>query len=300
MPLLSPLSGSERVELIDLIPVNRIIDAYRKNFQLDVKRYFADHHQVRVFRCHDTGYRFYYPFTLIGDTAFGTSVQRFAWLADHPRWELTESLRLIAPTDKVLEIEPRSGHFIKQLAALGIEVHGLAQQEATAQALQAQGLKVHHGSLSEFAEQRPGHFDLVCVFHVLATLASVKDFVRAALHALRRGGRLLLCVPNNHGFLGKAEDDALNLPPHTMGLWDEHSLRAIAWVFPELNVERIVVQPLQPEQENQYYKTYVGTVNNRWAGRLFSSLTFPLAKPLIRARANRIRGRLVLAVYTKD
>jgi SAM-dependent methyltransferase len=288
------------VELIDLIPVSKIIGAYRKSHQIEVNPYFAELHHVRVFRCHDTGYKFYYPFTLMGGEEFGASTQRFAWLADHPRWELAESLSLIAPTDKVLEIEPRSGHFVKKLAMLGIEAHGLAQQAAAAQALQAQGLRAHHGRLDEFAERWAGQFDVVCAFRVLETLTSVKDFVRSALRALRRGGRLLLCVPNNHGFLGKAEDDAINLPPHTMGLWDEHSLRAVAWVFPELNVEKIVVQPLQPEQEKQYYKTYVEVVNSRWPGRLFSSLTFPLAKPLIRARASRIRGRLVLAVYTKE
>jgi SAM-dependent methyltransferase len=295
MSPVSPLTGSDRLELIDLIPVEKLIALYRNNYQIDVSQIFTGIHQVRVFRCQDTGYRFYYPFQLAGDASFQAQFARFGWLANRPNWEYEASLAYIQPTDRVLEIGAKHGHFIKLLTEKGIAAQGLASGGAAP----APGQSILTEDIDTHAAQHPEAYDVVCAFQVLANLSSVKDFIRPALKVLRKGGRLLLGVPNNHGYLGRATDDPLNMPPHTMGLWDEHALRAVAWVFSELYVEKIVVQPLQPEHDKMYYKTYVATVNEGWPGKIFSQITFPLVRPLIRARANRIRGRSVLAVYTK-
>ncbi len=302
MPLLSPLTGSDRLELEQLIPVEKIVKLYQVKYQINVSAFFTGVNQVRVFRCQDTGYRFYYPFTISGDhSTFQAQWPQLTQQTDKQNWEQEESRKFVAPTDNVLEINAINSSFLSDLTGRGVRAHGLIanDQVATSIALHHPNLSFGREAIGPHAEQLPNHYDVVCAFQVLAQMAPVKDLIRPAVNALRKGGRLLLSVPNNRGFLGKATEDVLNLPPHTMGLWDEHALRAVAWVFPELYVEKIVVQPLQPQHYKYYYQTYVGVVNDGLIGKLFSQLTFPLVKPLINARAGRIRGRSVLAVYTK-
>ena len=50
-------------------------------------------------------------------------------------------------------------------------------------------------------------------------------------------------VPNNAGFLMLDEAAPLNLPPHSMGLWDATSLRNLAIAF-DMSVDRIEYEPL--------------------------------------------------------
>ncbi len=299
---LSPLTGSDRLELEHLIPVEKIVKLYQAKYQVDVSAFFTELNNVRVFRCQDTGYRFYYPFTISGGhSTFQAQWPQLTQQANQQNWERAESRKFIAPTDNVLEISPINGSFIHDLTGQGIRAHGLITDDQVAASIAQHhpNLSFGRGAIGPHAEHSPNHYDVVCAFQILSQLASVKDLIRPAVSALRKGGRLLLSVPNNRGFLGKATEDVLNLPPHTMGLWDEHALRAVAWVFPELYVEKIVVQPLPAQHYKYYYQTYVGVVNNGLVGKLFSKLTFPLVKPLINARAGHIRGRTVLAVYTK-
>ena len=59
-----------------------------------------------------------------------------------------------------------------------------------------------------------------------------KKFIETSLKLLRKGGKLILSVPNHDSFMGLDDENFLDMPPHHMGLWNEKSLVAIQKFFP--------------------------------------------------------------------
>jgi hypothetical protein len=74
------------------------------------------------------------------------------------------------------------------------------------------------------------------------------------LKALKKGGKLIIGVPNSNPFLYKYDKyHTLNLPPHHMGLWNKFSLANLANYFP-MSVDNIIVEALQQHEFEYYFK----------------------------------------------
>jgi len=87
----------------------------------------------------------------------------------------------------------------------------------------------------------------VTLFHVLEHLANPAEVVAGVLRVLRPGGMLVIAVPNNDGFIGKAVHAPLNGPPHHVLRWGERPLRHLADRF-SLTVEAMECEPVRPEE----------------------------------------------------
>ena len=67
----SPLSLSERVVLDRKLDVEVVIDDYKQKYGVDVSRLFVDCDKwLNLYRCKDTNYKFFHPFTVAGDSLF--------------------------------------------------------------------------------------------------------------------------------------------------------------------------------------------------------------------------------------
>jgi 2-polyprenyl-3-methyl-5-hydroxy-6-metoxy-1,4-benzoquinol methylase len=227
----SPINGIGKVKLFDTISTRLIIDFYKQQENLDVAEYFASLDEIFILECEDTGYRFYYPFEVIGDAAFYKGLRN----SEYDRDEADDhkfAYQHIEKEIKVLEIGCGSGKFLSRILPITKDVSGLELNEIGAKSAVEKGLKVRVQFIEEHATENPECYDVVCAFQVLEHIAEVKSFLEASLKTLKKGGKLIFSVPNNEPFFQKHNKyEVLNLPPHHMGLWNLDAFKALQRYF---------------------------------------------------------------------
>ena len=300
MEILSPVTESRHTSVVLEIPSNTIIDQY-KHLGIDVTRFLKDVPVVQLLRCNDTGYRFYYPFSIFGDGAFYDDLQtNLKGYYVEGRKEHLKALEIIKPSDKVLEIGSGSGYFLgllkeKQVDCRGLEFNPQALADAT-----AKGLTVYNETLEHHAQSHAGAYDIVCSFQVLEHITDIKSYFDSALKALKPGGKLLIGVPNNNPYIFKHDIyHTLNLPPHHAGLWNRATFEKIPSFFP-VTTSEIYVEPLQEIKE--WYKVQINHYrqqNKTGIARLLQLVPRPVYKLFLKVFSSFIGGRNVVAVFVK-
>lgn len=102
----------------------------------------------------------------------------------------------LAPQARVLDIGCGNGGFLKSLARLGFDAHGIELPGASGKrAAQIDDITVHIGSLedSPYIGQR---FDAVTMWHVIEHLIDPRKTLAATAEMLDIGGRLHISLPN--------------------------------------------------------------------------------------------------------
>jgi 2-polyprenyl-3-methyl-5-hydroxy-6-metoxy-1,4-benzoquinol methylase len=278
-----------------------IIEKYQSSFNIDVRHFFNDVPKVSLYRCPVTGYRFYYPFNLSGDGKFYEQLEKYEWYYMPWKWEHTKAKEMIAKGQKVLEIGGGEGGFVERMHKEGFDITGLELNESAAEKARQKGLQVLTERIEVHAQRNHEMYDVVCAFQVLEHIADVYAFLEAAVQCLKKGGKLILCVPNNDSFIKYIEFLEVNLPPHHMGLWNRESLINLQTVFP-VSVYEVLYEPLQSYHTKLY--------KSAWKGHfLFNALTRRVFKFLrgdlflnfyVNRFSNRIKGHSIMSVYTKN
>jgi SAM-dependent methyltransferase len=228
----SPVTGGP-AWLCDVVRSNDLIGRYRYDWGLDVASHFDGLSSLSVYQCEDTGYRFFHPASLAGESSFydqfwaleNPTIHRpkGAWRDD---WQF--ALDRIRASDKVLDVGAADGAFIERAGQIA-QAEGIDENDAGCRLAQRNGLTVTCTTVSEFANSHPATFDLVIASQVLEHVYGVAQFMRALKQLTRSGGRIILSVPNNQPYYaGWTKYDPLNNPPHHIGLWNERSLRKMA------------------------------------------------------------------------
>lgn len=250
----SPNSPITKIKstIIDRIPSKKIIHFYLKKYGIGTHKYFENLFEISIYECPDTGYRFYYPFTVEGKPDLYEQLQKFPWYYMPWKWEHEVVLKFIKSNDQILEIGSGSGGFLKGLfEKKGITGTGLEfNQQALEEGLK-QGLNILPVSLSDFSNANVGKFDVVCSFQVLEHLSQVKAFFEDQITCLKSGGYLITAVPNNDSFI-KYGFNPLNVPPHHMGLWTDDSLEKVGKYF-GLKPIATHFSPLEEHHRNYFY-----------------------------------------------
>ncbi len=244
--VVSPVTLSTNTLLEKKIKVNSIVELYRNQLGIDVANYFKKIREVEVYRCLDTGYRFYYPDCLSGQGEFYEQLQaKFDWYYCPWKWEHEEAAKHINSGMKILEVGCGNGNFLKRLEQIkNINGVGLELNQSAVENGQKNGIDIRNQSLQVHAEGNAEQYDLVCSFQVLEHIASVKSFWEAQLRCLKGGGKLIVSVPNNNSFVKVDEEGILNMPPHHMGLWTESSLTKLADLY-NLTVDEVSYEPFR-------------------------------------------------------
>lgn len=258
----SLLTCKDDVVLEREIDVSFIISSYKSSYNIDVSRFFTGLHKIQLFRCRQTGFRFFYPFSVAGDGTFYEELEKLPWYYMDWKWEHGMALKLIKKKDKILEIGCARGGFLERLRQEGIDGTGLELNERAAAVGRKKGLNIINQLVQDHAAEHPRRYDCVCSFQVMEHIAPIGEVIQASINALKQGGTLLISVPNNDSFLGY-DENLLNIPPHHMGLWNKTSLGSLQQVY-EIKLRKIHFEPLQPYHQ-EYFARVLPEIRKRHA-----------------------------------
>ncbi len=302
MNILSPLTKTNNVFLERKIDKKKIIEAYL-DYKIDVSPYFNKVEHVSVYKCNETGYRFYHEFNLSGDSSFYEHFQQFDWYYMPWKWEHEITKEYILPNNSILEVGCAHGSFIKKINELfplqntvGLELNETAITKTDK-------WEIKNETVQSFSLKNTESFDLVCSFQVLEHISDVHSFIQSSVACLKKGGKLIISVPNNNASFIKSGENCLNMPPHHMGLWDEHSLRSLETIFP-LKVINVHFEELQEYHLPGYVQSVYYANYSKFTGKVIRKLHKFIGiyeNRIKKARANRhqIVGHTILIAYEK-
>lgn len=296
--IVCPLTKSSNIKKILEIDSTLIINKYKNEINIEVDRFFKDFKSISLYKCLDTGYKFYYPFTSIGDKEFYEDLSKNRLNYYSNRWEHKKALKFIENDKIVLEIGSGFGAFLKLLKENKIEAKGLEFNPHAILKCMEQGLEVKQKLIQKEAETNKNFYDVVCSFQVLEHITEVHSFIESSIDVLKENGKLIIGVPNNNPFLFINDKyHTLNLPPHHAGLWDKNSLNALEKMF-SLKLVNIEFEPLEVT-----YSYFINHQINNASNIFFKKVLFHINKlmpNLLKKLICRfINGRNVLAIFIK-
>lgn len=294
----SPVTGSKS-PVVDSFDIPATIAGYKKDFGIDVSKYFKDMKELVLYECPDTKLRFFYPAALAGDGPFYTSLEDVDIYYQDWKWEYDEAFKIINQGASVLDIGCGRGAFLdKMKKEKQCDVFGLEFNPSAFQTLQQKGIPASMQSIQDYSKTNREKYDVVTFFQVLEHISDVKSFMESSIACLKKGGLLIVGVPNNDPYLfGNNKYEWLNLPPHHMGWWNKESLTNLATVF-NLQVQTIKPSPFRD------YNSYLRSVRRNaevmhpsWLW--WVDMVRPIRKQWIQLFKNSVPGFFILAVYIK-
>jgi 2-polyprenyl-3-methyl-5-hydroxy-6-metoxy-1,4-benzoquinol methylase len=306
--VLSPLSNTHNTIKIKTITTQYLLEQYRRYFDIDIVNLLpVDITEISLYRCLDTGYKFYDPVSIIGDSDFYHKLQTNDWYYLADKWEFDESIKHFAGGN-LLEIGSGRGDFLQlvQNSNRGARLTGLELNQDAASTATGRGLDVRIQSLSDHVKDRQEYYDAVVSFQVLEHISTPRDYLLDALKALKVGGKLIIGVPDNSerafpSILG-LESNILNMPPHHQGLWDIPSLAHLTKFFP-LHLDYLAVEPSTSSHHSNSYRRLLKADLKRRFGSLIGFAIYLIGRPYYDHALHHVNKYLpahsILGVYTK-
>lgn len=297
----STLDRGGKAWLKEVIPVNKLISGYDNQFGIDISQYFNGITEVKTYECESTKYCFYYPFNIDGSDVFYEHLQKFDWYYMPWKWEHETTRKLLSGNEKVLEVGSGGLGFVENLYKSGFDITGLELNKQSIVNAAAKGLKVLDETIQDHAKNHFEKYDMVCSYQVLEHITDVSTFIKAQVDCLKKGGKLIIAVPNNDSFIKLTKGGLLNFPPHHMGLWNKESLKSLVDLF-DLKVDKILYEPLQEYHLDWYINS---TIQHRINKNKITRVLFKKLKlekiylGLIKNIRSKIHGHTIMVIYTK-
>lgn len=305
MPLVSPITGSTNVSVMQTIDVDQLVAEYKKSLGVDVSKLVGNYKTIQQVRCNDSGFRFYEPSDIVGDSDFYHQLEVHPWYYMSNKWEFDEAIAHISGQN-VLEIGAAKGDFLKKVLEHDKNAHvvGLELNEAAAQVAQAHGLPVFVEDMAAHARTHPRQYDVVAAFQVLEHIAHPLEFLQSAIALLKPGGKLIIAVPDNsqraHDSLFVSPNSIANMPPHHQGLWDVLSLSYLQQILP-LKLLYIATEPATASYLSNRYRGLMKADIMQRFGPVLGTALYALGRPFYDHALKHVNKYLpahtVLAVF---
>lgn len=289
--MINPVDSNFDTKLVEKISSKRIIEKYKAEFNVDVTKYFKDLEFVEIHECQITKYRFFYPFSIIGDGEFYINLSNGKGNYYHERWEHKIALKQARRAEKWLEVGSGNSHFLKELSKIGVSAMGLELNSKEVLRAKSEIFEVRDCDFFAFDYDK-GAYDTIALFQVLEHIKDISTFFGHAKELLKSKGKLIIAVPNNNPYLYVFDKyHTLNLPPHHMGLWTGHSLKKVGASF-GFSVIDLQFEPISQQE--------LGYILNLSAGDDFSlaNLKFLVLKGIRKFFPKRL-FHFVSSIYRK-
>lgn len=237
-----PLTGRENVEKIDSFDTRKLIDDWYKTFAINISNELEGYSKIDLYRCNETGLRFFVPTSAAGSEDLYAQLQKFDWFYMPWKWEHEVLFSRLKAGEKVLEVGCATGSFVEKLCSEGINAEGIEFNSAAVAKAQEKKLPVSSVDLVTLANSKPMAYDVVCSFQVLEHVSDPAAFINGCVALLKPKGRLVICVPNNESFL-KYQYNLLDMPPHHMTQWSVDVFLALEKLYP-LRLSCVKYEPL--------------------------------------------------------
>jgi 2-polyprenyl-3-methyl-5-hydroxy-6-metoxy-1,4-benzoquinol methylase len=251
MKIASPITNTKNTALIKETSTKVIIKYYKEKFDMDVSHLFEGVENLKLLKCKDSGFLFYYPYNIEGDSFFYENLSKKEWYYMDEKYEhkIIEKIINKEKYKKILEIGCGNGSFIKKMSSKNKEVTGLEINKN--EISKDKKFKILDETIEDHSRDNKEKYDVVMSFQVLEHIKNPIDFIDHSLNTLKKGGLMIISVPNNDSFIKRKKDNFMNMPPHHMGKWNMESLLYISKIK-NLVVENIILEPLQKYHINWY------------------------------------------------
>jgi SAM-dependent methyltransferase len=285
------------------IPKDILIKRYKNYLNIDIRSILAATDKISIYKCKESGYRFYFPLDITGDSGFYEKLQEndsyyMAW-----KWEHQECLRYLKENDNILEVGCGKGDFLKNISTRFKKINCTGLELNKSSVTSNSKYEIINASIEDYSIINEGKFDVVCSFQVLEHISKVSVFLKSNILCLKDGGLLVISVPNNDSYLKYDKFSILNMPPHHMGLWTEESLRKIGEYF-NLALVDISYEPLQTYHFDYYteliLRKYFGTYPALIILKIITLLKLRSSiKKYLTKRGDKIRGHSIFIIFKK-
>jgi 2-polyprenyl-3-methyl-5-hydroxy-6-metoxy-1,4-benzoquinol methylase len=296
MDLISPLTKRKNVQLIHSVNVNELIKEYREKLNVDIRYLLKNHKRIELYRCKETGYSFYHPGDISGDDSFYEILGMNEWYYMDWKWEFEQSLKYINKYDSVLDIGSGKGDFLKYLKSKEIKGTGLEINKNQIEFCKETGLQIFNESVENHSKDKTNKYDIICSFQILEHIYNVRSYIESCINLLKPSGKLIISVPNNRSYL-KYSKEILNMPPHHMGLWDEHSLVSLTKIF-KLEMIDMEYEPLDITHKWQLINS-ISLYYSKGKFNIFYKLLVRIIPLLIPFFFKKFKAFTILVVFLK-
>lgn len=216
------------------------------------------------------------------------------------KWKMKLFVHLFIRMIKVLDIGCGHGGFIDKLHKdLNVDATGIELNTSAVQYAVSKGRKVKQELLNEHLNTHYEYYDVVCSFQVFEHVTNINEMLSDSVMCLKKGGTLVISVPNNDTSVGFYKYGCGNMSPHHVGRWNEQTLRSIAPYF-GLKLKCIMIESVlnnridfaQPMMSLFFHNYYVGKI-------LYKLKAHLVMRSFFRKISSWLKGHTIIAVYEK-
>lgn len=270
MSVVSPLSSQENVTHLKTISASEVISAWKERYEIDIKSELSDCTEISLYKCNNSELNFFKPSNIAGSDKLYKILGDLDWYYIPDKWEHKIALKDLRDHKRILEVGCGSGYFLEQLSQNNTDVSGIELNEQAVSIAKSKGLFVSRINLNELVLNELESFDAVCSFQVLEHIAEPKEFLVSLVDLVKKGGKIILSVPNSKCFSQYSTDNLLDQPPHHMTQWCRESFEYLNSILP-IYVKHIYYEPLAEYHVDWYIRTQLSRIPNVW---LLKSLSF--------------------------
>lgn len=250
--VVSPLTGCKNITLLETIEAEQLIRNWKSRLDIDITDELCGYKEIYLYQCNQTKLKFFVPPDVSGSPRLYESLERYDWYYMPRKWEHDVAIQDMQGNSRILEVGCGAGDFVERLLAEEqMEASGIEISSSAVNSARKLGRHVYLKSVEDMALEHPGKFDVVCSFQVLEHAADPASFIGACIGLLKPGGRLLISVPDNDGFILLDRNNLLNQPPHHVSRWSRSVFESLPKYFP-LRLHKILYEPLAPYHLNWY------------------------------------------------
>ena len=307
-----PSCNSENITKLSTINTDDIITLYKKNGILTAEL-FKKTPTVLLLHCVKCDLDFFKP-AIPGDENFYNQLQNKDWYFLHSdKTEFAYSKKFVKENNRVLDVGSGRGVWSKYIKEVnGAFYQGIEFSSKSIELAEKDGVNVIKESIEEHARKSPSSYDVVAAFQVLEHIEGIREFFAACVTCTKPGGKIIIAVPNNEGFIKNMINNWLNLPPHHINHWNEHSLVKLGEIF-NLKTVNIYKEKVTPVHKLLFYNVSIfhnlsrtiryksGIIAHSLKFKILNKISYWMAKmamPFSKADL-KSDGHTIIVVYEK-